>query len=441
MSTTVPATSPFEGESFVRRPVAPAEADRPRTRVRAPGGPGARAPLHPHDCPRCRDRRRRHGHAPDLRPAQPAAGERAPQARRSHPRRPHRAPVPSHQVGVRLRPAQAVGRAIRRAWRDFAWTYMSVTVGWVLAWLSFGLGLGVLWYLVFPFVYWVTPDGVFDMNYGFFTIDTQAESFYEWGWLLVAFSLWWWLLPVLMRWRAELDRAMLSPTRDALERRVADGLAVPGRDDRPLRRRAAPHRARSARRRPGPARGARHEPRHGRGDARPRPRRRGRSCSPRRGGRRLRRSATCARSYAASTRRCSPIAGSPARSRRWRSTCRCRSRCMIDLAGGPPAPVESAAYFATSELLANIGKHAGATRAVDRGHARRRGAQGRRRGRRQGRRGDSRRARVLRGSRDGSRRLTARWMWSVPPGGRPWSRLEVPCALSSPKTSPSSGTA
>jgi signal transduction histidine kinase len=107
-------------------------------------------------------------------------------------------------------------------WRDFAWTYMSVTVGWTLAWIAFGLGLGVLWYLVFPFVYWVTPAGTFDMNYGFFRLDSQAESFFEWTWLLIAFSLWWWLVPVLMRWRAELDRAMLSPTREFLERRVAE---------------------------------------------------------------------------------------------------------------------------------------------------------------------------------------------------------------------------
>ena len=43
----------------------------------------------------------------------------------------------------------------------------------------------------------------------------------------------------------------------------------------------------------------------------------------------------------------------------------------IVLAGRPPAPVESAVYFATSELLANIGKHASAHPGVDRRVARR----------------------------------------------------------------------
>jgi signal transduction histidine kinase len=35
-------------------------------------------------------------------------------------------------------------------------------------------------------------------------------------------------------------------------------------------------------------------------------------------------------------------------------------RVSLDLPGRPPAPVESAAYFAVSELLANVAKHAGA---------------------------------------------------------------------------------
>src|SRR5262249_59847040 len=37
-----------------------------------------------------------------------------------------------------------------------------------------------------------------------------------------------------------------------------------------------------------------------------------------------------------------------------------RVRVSNELPGRPPAPVESAAYFAVSELLANVSKHAGA---------------------------------------------------------------------------------
>ena len=106
-------------------------------------------------------------------------------------------------------------------WRDYAWLWVKITIGWATAWVSVGLTLAVLWYLVFPFVYWVTPDGVFDMNYGFFVMDTQAEAFLEWFFLLIAFSLWWLLLPPVVRFVAVLDRAMLAPSRDQLEQRVA----------------------------------------------------------------------------------------------------------------------------------------------------------------------------------------------------------------------------
>ena len=81
-------------------------------------------------------------------------------------------------------------------WRDLAWTYVSVTVGWALAWLGLGLGLAVVWYAIFPFLFWVTPAGVLENDYGVLTIDTQAESFLEWIGLLVSFGLWWWLVPL-----------------------------------------------------------------------------------------------------------------------------------------------------------------------------------------------------------------------------------------------------
>jgi len=47
-----------------------------------------------------------------------------------------------------------------------------------------------------------------------------------------------------------------------------------------------------------------------------------------------------------------------------------RTHVASDLAGRPPAPVESAAYFAVSELLANVAKHAQARQAwIDVSHA------------------------------------------------------------------------
>jgi signal transduction histidine kinase len=105
-----------------------------------------------------------------------------------------------------------------------------------------------------------------------------------------------------------------------------------------------------------------------------------------------------------------------------------------DLKGRPPAPVESAAYFAVSELLANVSKHADARQTwidirhtdcmlrigvTDNGHG---GA-------------DPARGTGLRGI---ERRLAAFdgvLAVSSPPGGPTAVTMEIPCALSSPKTS------
>jgi signal transduction histidine kinase len=111
-----------------------------------------------------------------------------------------------------------------------------------------------------------------------------------------------------------------------------------------------------------------------------------------------------------------------------------------DLAGRPPAPVESAVYFAVAECLANVGKHAEAAHAwVEISHVDGaltavvgddgRGGADPERG--TGMRGVMRRLSAF----DGTMRV------SSPDRGPTLITLEVPCALSSPRTTPSSGTA
>jgi signal transduction histidine kinase len=105
-----------------------------------------------------------------------------------------------------------------------------------------------------------------------------------------------------------------------------------------------------------------------------------------------------------------------------------------DLNGRPPAPVESAAYFAASELLANVCKHAEARQTwvdirytdgmlrigvTDNGHGGAEPALG------TGLRGIERRLAAF----DGVLAI------SSPPGGPTAVTMEIPCALSSPKTS------
>jgi signal transduction histidine kinase len=105
-----------------------------------------------------------------------------------------------------------------------------------------------------------------------------------------------------------------------------------------------------------------------------------------------------------------------------------------DVHGRPPAPVESAAYFAVSELLANVSKHAEARQTwvdirhtegmlrigvTDDGHGGADPAHG------TGLRGIERRLVAF----DGVLAV------SSPPGGPTVVTMEIPCALSSPKTS------
>ncbi|MDP9318820.1 MAG: sensor domain-containing protein, partial [Actinomycetota bacterium] len=93
-------------------------------------------------------------------------------------------------------------------WRDFAWLLVTSTIGFTLSMLVVTLMLSVVWYAVFPFIFWVTPKGVFNMDLGFWTIDTQSESFYVWVAAVVFALLWWWLAAPLVRAKAMIDRAL-----------------------------------------------------------------------------------------------------------------------------------------------------------------------------------------------------------------------------------------
>ena len=98
----------------------------------------------------------------------------------------------------------------------------------------------------------------------------------------------------------------------------------------------------------------------------------------------------------------------------------------IELPGRPPAPVESAAYFAVAEALANIVKHSAATTAwIQITH-------------------ESERLHILVGDDGIERRLNAfdgTLTVASPTGGPTTVIMELPCESSSLKITPSSGTA
>jgi signal transduction histidine kinase len=111
----------------------------------------------------------------------------------------------------------------------------------------------------------------------------------------------------------------------------------------------------------------------------------------------------------------------------------------IELPGRPGAPVESAAYFAVAEMLANIVKHSGSGRAwIQVEYSAGRlvmmvgddGVGGADPSKGSGMRGIERRLAAF----DGTMAVTS------PAGGPTIVTMELPCALSSPRTSPSSGT-
>ncbi|MEV6970034.1 histidine kinase, partial [Hamadaea sp. NPDC051192] len=109
------------------------------------------------------------------------------------------------------------------------------------------------------------------------------------------------------------------------------------------------------------------------------------------------------------------------------------------VAGRPPAPVESAAYFAVAELLANAGKHAGARTVTIRfGHD---GTRLRAEVADDGRGGaDPGGGSGLRGILGRLAAFDGTLALHSPPGGPTTATLEIPCALSSPKTSSFSAT-
>ncbi|KHL18641.1 UNVERIFIED_CONTAM: hypothetical protein LK11_05865 [Mumia flava] len=106
-------------------------------------------------------------------------------------------------------------------WRDLAWAYVATTLSFLVSLVPLVLLLGVVWFLVFPFVYAVTPDGVFDLDAGVVQIDSAGSAMQAWipaGLLMI---VWWFTTPPVARLRARMDVALLAPTRGELERRLA----------------------------------------------------------------------------------------------------------------------------------------------------------------------------------------------------------------------------
>jgi signal transduction histidine kinase len=337
--------------------------------------------------------------------------------------------------------ATVAGRLLQRlrdpqTWRDLAWLIVSATVGFVIAIFSLTVLAGIAWYAIFPFLFWVAPAGVFDTNYGIFHVERLRDSVASWVFVPIAFALWWWVVPVLSRSRARIDRALLGPTESArvrlLESRVSqlsesrsDTIDVQAAELRRIERDL--HDGAQARlvasgmtlgmaietleHDPVAAKALLQEARATNRDALVDLRSVVRGLHP---------PVLSDRGLVGAVQALAvqmPTA----------------THVVATLSGRPPAAVESAAYFAIAECLANVGKHAGATRIViTLGHERGRlsidveddGKGGARLDPNGGLAGVARRLAAFDGTLD----------IDSPSGGPTRVAMMVPCELSSPKT-------
>jgi signal transduction histidine kinase len=344
--------------------------------------------------------------------------------------------APGDQGGAWRRFGQSGGQLVTESatWRDLLWMTMDSTVGWVVAIIPAGVILYGLFGMFMP-AYWSPIEHAGGNNwYAFIPVTSWLTALLcvPLGIAFIALGLW--LAPLFLRWYGQLAYSMLAPTKQAaLERQVAHlsesraeavdtGAAEIRRIERDLHdgaqaRLVAMGMTLSAAEQviddnPAAARALLLEARDASAKALTELRDLVRGIHP---------PVLADRGIGEAVR--ALAMDSPM-----------RVRVSNELPGRPPAPVESAAYFAVSELLANVSKHAGAHQVwidmryergmlrIDVGDDGRGGA-------------DPSQGTGLRGI---ERRLSAFdgiLALSSPPGGPTVATLELPCELSSPKTS------
>jgi signal transduction histidine kinase len=325
-------------------------------------------------------------------------------------------------------------------WRDIAWLLVNAVVGFTLTLLSAVLFLSSIFYLIYPFLFAVTPAGVFDQPLGFMTIDTFGETFLLWPVAVIFFMLWSSFGGPLQKADANLAKSLLGPTESAqlairvreLAESRAETVDTQAAELRRIERDL--HDGAQARlaalsmnlgmaeemvnRDPAQAAALLTEARESAGQALSELRDLVRGIHP-------------------------PVLadrGLEGAVKALALSCPFKVDVMIDLPGRPAAPVESAAYFAVAEALANIVKHSAATSAwIQITHEQERlhilvgddgvgGATVRPGG---GLYGIERRLAAFDGT------LTV----ASPTGGPTTVIMELPCESSSLKITPSSGTA
>lgn len=325
-------------------------------------------------------------------------------------------------------------------WRDLAWLLVNATVGLFLTLLPISLLLSAAFYLVLPFLVTVTPPAVFHTNYGLFKVTGVGTAFLTYSFSVVAVGLFLLLARPCMVTYVRLNRLLLGPVQSvALARRVeqltesrADTVDTQAAELRRIERDL--HDGAQARlvslamslgmaeeiitSDPLAAQNLLAEARESTGLALSELRDLVRGIHP---------PVLADRGLDGAVRALAMASALPV-------------EVTIDLPGRPPAPVESAVYFAVAETLTNVAKHSGATS----GWVRVNYADGRL-GVMVGDDGRGGAAPASGGGLHGIERRLSAFDGIVhiasPLGGPTIVTMELPCVLSSVKTSPSSGTA
>ena len=107
------------------------------------------------------------------------------------------------------------------SWRDLAWLLVNGVVGVLTATLTFGIFLGGVFYLIYPFLFWVTPPEVFGRPFDLWELHSVTDAFVLVPLGLVFFVAWYVLSVPLANLNARVIRSLLAPTEgEALRLRV-----------------------------------------------------------------------------------------------------------------------------------------------------------------------------------------------------------------------------
>lgn len=119
-------------------------------------------------------------------------------------------PWPRGHIGLKL---LALTKDVT-VWRDIAWHAINSTLGFLVYLTAIVLFAASLFYLVYP-ILWLAWPSVFNTYFGLH-IDNFATAMWGLPIAAIAFSLWWWLGDMMLDSYASLATLLLRPTRSVM---------------------------------------------------------------------------------------------------------------------------------------------------------------------------------------------------------------------------------